>query len=61
MKVNRITYNRRKKNRTGKVLWQKLRSWSAKRSQENALILDMLDIAQSEEKKEHLENYFKCL
>lgn len=51
------------KDSVGKVLWPELViiSWSAKRSKKNALILDMLDIAHSNKKKEHLENYFKFL
>lgn len=37
----------------GKVLWQELTGWSAKRVKKNALILDTLDIAHSKMRKEH--------
>lgn len=61
MKESQITYTegrKRKQKCMGKVLWQELISWSAKRSKKNALILD---IAHSKMKKRHLENYLKFL
>jgi hypothetical protein len=65
MKVKLPTTEERKKKTKcmEQVLWQELISWSPKRAKKNALILDMLDIAHSTNKKEHVKtifNFFNC-